>query len=183
MAARPRRKPSPLRRSDIPRRGEPLDSSRDFPYHEEYEERPPSESLSDPIARGRYSADWLVSPRPSVTPYRDQNFPPRDSYTPGVVISKPVVARQAKLYSLPRAATTAYKAFRHDAGRPPIRQMLGVTLRQPKRVYLCIKRYIKRRILFAYGVAGPNKRRSPGKGPRGQRYHRTPDSIYSCFRR
>lgn len=61
--------------------------------------------------------------------------------------------------------------------RPLLVNPWGLLVRLPQRVAFCVRRKIRRQVLFSRKVAGFNRRRSPG---RGGGYRRSQSSSWSC---
>lgn len=61
--------------------------------------------------------------------------------------------------------------------RNKLRRLMKLVTPNPERVLYCVRRKIRKQVLFALGISGRHKRRSPG---RGGSYNRSLESNYAC---
>lgn len=87
------------------------------------------------------------------------------------------VVRSRRSFAVPRYTPLP----RRDLGRSPrlgrfgiSRSLVGIPIWSPRKISFCVRRHIRREVLFALGVSGGS-----GVG-RGKRWKRTAESAYSC---
>lgn len=88
-------------------------------------------------------------------------------------------------WTVPRRLRRVLRAYPSGTPRGPVKNRStarlvspwGLLIRAPERVAFCIRRKMRRRVMFAFRFAGLNRRRSPG---RGGSYRRTQSSSWRC---
>jgi len=108
--------------------------------------------------------------RSYVAPYSRERSDPSDAVLSWQPVSRPRNVLRFYPSGTPRKRVT-------ERVRPPPFHPWGLQIRVPSRVFFCLRRKARRQVLFALGVSGRNKRRSPG---RGGSYRRTQSSSWRC---
>lgn len=125
--------------------------------------------------------DLLPPPDPTTELYRSYVAPysrARSGHWDGVLswktpsrpLQRPAAQRRFFPSGTPRQRVT-------PRPRPLPVSPWGLQIRLPGRVFFCVRRKIRREVLFGLGISGHNKRKSPG---RGGSYRRTQSSSYRC---